>query len=269
MKKTLLISILFLFLILITLSDFSCSKFQIDQLSSEDSTFVVENYDKYEYQIPMRDRKRLFTSVYVPKDKNQEYPIILNRTPYNIAPYGENKYKTLLGPSKLFTKEKYIFAYQDVRGRFMSEGDFVDVRPHIPSKQSKNYFDESSDTYDTVEWLIKNIPNNNGKVGIYGILYPGFYTVTGIVDAHPAVVAASPQAPIADWFWDDFHHHGAFFLMDAFDFYYAFGQTRPTLTTKSLKGFDYGTPDGYKFFLELGPVKNVNEKYFKKKKILE
>jgi len=265
MKKTLLISILFLPLILITLSDFSCSKFQTDQTSSEDSSFVVENYDKYEYQIPMRDGKRLFTSVYMPKDKNEEYPIMLNRTPYNVAPYGENKYKTILGPSKLFTKEKYIFVYQDVRGRFMSEGDFVDVRPHIPIKQNKNDFDESSDTYDTVEWLIKNIQGNNGKIGIYGISYPGFYTVTGIIDAHPAVIAASPQAPIADWFWDDFHHHGAFFLMDAFDFYYTFGQPRPNLTTEWLKGFDYGTPDGYKFFLELGSVKNVNEKYFKNK----
>jgi uncharacterized protein len=265
MKKTFLIPVLFLILISITLSDFSCSKFQTDQTSSEDSTFVVENYDKYEYQIPMRDGKRLFTSVYVPKDKNEEYPIMLNRTPYNVAPYGENKYKTILGPSRLFTKEKYIFVYEDVRGRFMSEGDFVDVRPHIPNKQNKNDFDESSDTYDTVEWLIKNIPDNNGKVGIYGISYPGFYTVTGIIDAHPAVAAASPQAPIADWFWDDFHHHGAFFLIDAFDFYYSFGQPRPNLTTKWLKGFDYGTPDGYKFFLELGSVKNVNEKYFKKK----
>ncbi len=241
----------------------SWNKVGIKQASDEDSLYVIGNYEKYEYQIPMRDGIKLFTVVYVPNDKSEKFPILLNRTPYDIGPYGKNKFKTSLGPSLLFTKEKYIFVYQDVRGKYMSEGDFVDVRPCIENKRSNKDVDESSDTYDTVDWLIHNIPNNNGKVGIYGISYPGFYTVMGIINAHPAVVAASPQAPIADWFWDDFHHNGAFFLMDAFDFYYSFGKPRPKPTTEWQAGFDYPTPDGYKFFLELGSLKNVNEKYFK------
>ena len=264
MKKLLSAAVLLFSLSVIVLfQNYSCTEFGKKNEINDDSLFVAENYEKHEYQIPMRDGINLFTSVYIPKDKNQNYPIMLNRTPYNVRPYGKDKFKSSLGPSFLFTKEKFIFVYQDVRGRFMSEGDFVDVRPHIPIKKTNQDIDESSDTYDTVEWLIKNIPNNNGKVGIYGISYPGFYTVTGIIDAHPAIVAASPQAPIADWFWDDFHHHGAFFLMDAFDFYSAFGKPRPSPTTEWPKGFEYGTPDGYKFFLELGPLKNVNEKYFK------
>lgn len=262
MKKTFssltAVGIIFLF----SFNNLSCSKIDTENTAYEDSLYVVENYNKYEYQIPMRDGVKLFTSVYVPKD-GDKYPIMLNRTPYNVRPYGKDEFKPSLGPSILFTKEKYIFVYQDVRGRFMSEGEFVDVRPQITDKQNKNDVDESSDTYDTVDWLIKNIPNNNGKVGIYGISYPGFYTVTGIIDAHPSIVAASPQAPIADWFWDDFHHHGTTFLADVFDFYHAFGQPRRNLTTEWPKGFEYGTADGYKFFLELGSLKNVNEKHFK------
>src|SRR5205085_6888136 len=174
---------------------------------------VKAAYTKYEYQIPMRDGVKLFTSVYVPKDTSQKYPILLSRTPYSVAPYGADAYKTAIGPTPLFQKEGYIFVYQDVRGRWMSEGDYMDVRPHKDKKNGPTDTDESSDTYDTIDWLVKNVANNNGRVGMWGISYPGFYAAMGIMEAHPALKAASPQAPIADWFiGDDFHHNGAFWL---------------------------------------------------------
>ena len=175
---------------------------------------VRARYTKYEYRIPMRDGVKLFTSVYVPKDAGaaKRYPILLNRTPYGVAPYGSDAYRDSVGPSEAAAKEGFIFVYQDVRGRFMSEGQFVDVRPHNPAKGPKDV-DESSDTWDTIEWLVKKLPWDNGKVGIWGISYPGFYAAMAAIDAHPALVAVSPQAPIADWFvGDDFHHNGAFFL---------------------------------------------------------
>ncbi|MFQ6112773.1 MAG: CocE/NonD family hydrolase [bacterium] len=263
MKTTKLIAAIFLLLVVISKAGIaSCS--QEGKKPNQDSLFIVQNYEKHEYRILMRDGVRLFTSVYMPKDTTHKYPIMLYRTPYSVRPYGENKYKELLGPSGLFTREKFIFVYQDVRGRFMSEGEFVNMRPQIAHKKGNQDIDESSDTYDTIDWLIHNIPNNNGKVGMWGISYPGFYTAVGVVDAHSALVAASPQAPIADWFWDDFHHHGAFFLTPAFNFLAIFGQPRPELTTKWGPRFKHGTPDGYRFFLEeVGPLKNVNEKYFK------
>ncbi|HNB74296.1 MAG TPA: CocE/NonD family hydrolase [Acidobacteriota bacterium] len=229
-------------------------------------TFDVKaHYTKYEYQIPMRDGVKLFTSVYVPKDTSQKYPILMNRTPYTVSPYGAD-YKENIGPSVAMAKEGYIFVYQDVRGKWMSEGDFMDVRPVNPNKKGPQDIDESSDTYDTIDWLVKNIPNNNGKVGMWGISYPGFYAALGLVESHPALVAVSPQAPIADWFiGDDFHHNGAFYLIDFFRFYYAFGQPRPKPTIERSPNFEYGTPDGYKFFLELGPLTNINAKYYKNK----
>ena len=236
------------------------------QGGSEDLFVIREHYAKKEYRIPMRDGARLFTAVYTPKDTTQIYPIMLYRTPYSVSPYGEGKYKQRLGPSELFAKEEFIFVYQDVRGRFMSEGEFVNMRPQIDEKKSSRDIDESSDTYDTIDWLVKNLRHHNGKVGMWGISYPGFYATVGSIDAHPALVAVSPQAPIADWFWDDFHHHGAFFLPHAFNFLAIFGQPRPEPTTRWGKRFQHGTPDGYKFFLEyLGPLKNANKKYFKNK----
>jgi putative CocE/NonD family hydrolase len=222
-------------------------------------------YVKHEYQIAMRDGVKLFTSVYVPKDTSQKYPILLNRTPYSVAPYGPDAYKMTIGPSPLFQKEGYIIVYQDVRGRWMSEGTYMDVRPHKPNKSGPTDIDESSDTYDTIDWLVKNIPNNNGRVGMWGISYPGFYAAMGIMEAHPALKAASPQAPIADWFiGDDFHHNGALWLPHAFNFYAGFGQPRPRPTTEGPKPlFAHGTPDGYKFFLEMGPLANADKKYYK------
>ncbi len=226
--------------------------------------YVRAHYTKYEYRIPMRDGTKLFTSVYVPKDASQTYPILLLRTPYSVAPYGPDHYRENLGPSPLLAREGYIFVYQDVRGRYMSEGEFVNVRPHRPEKRGPQDVDESTDTYDTVEWLLKHVPGHNGRVGMWGISYPGFYAAAGMIDAHPALQAVSPQAPIADWFiGDDFHHNGAFFLAHAFNFLAVFGKPRPAPTTRREPPFDHGTPDGYKFFLELGPLENANAKYFR------
>ena len=230
---------------------------------AQNEAAVQADYDKAEQRITMRDGVRLFTSIYSPKDKRQKYPILLLRTPYSVGPYGPKEFKTSLGPSQLFQNEKYIFVYQDVRGKYLSEGEFVNVRPHIPSKRPRD-IDESSDTYDTIDWLIKNVPNNNGRVGMWGISYPGFYAAMGIVDAHPALKASSPQAPIADWFiGDDFRHNGALLLSHAFNFLASFGQPRPQPTTTSPARFRHGTTDGYSFFLELGPVKNADERHFK------
>ncbi len=225
---------------------------------------VKAHYTKYEYRIPMRDGIRLFTAVYVPKDDSQRWPILLDRTPYSVGPYGVDQFKTDLGPSPLFGKQGYIVAYQDVRGRWMSEGQFVNMRPHQPVKRTPADIDESSDTYDTIEWLLKHVPNHNGKVGMWGISYPGFYTAAGMIDAHPALKAASPQAPIADWFvGDDWHHNGALQLPHVFNFMAVFGRPRPQPIKKTTFTFDHETPDGYEFFLRMGPVANADAKYFK------
>ncbi len=233
-------------------------------LSGQGTDYVQANYTKYEYRIAMRDGVKLFTAVYVPKDASQTYPILMNRTPYSVAPYGASAYKTSLGPSDLFAKEGYIFVYQDVRGRMMSEGEFMDVRPHQPVKKGPADIDESTDTWDTIEWLVKHVPGHNGRVGMYGISYPGFYSAAGMIDAHPALKAVSPQAPIADWFiGDDFHHNGALYLPHAFGFLSGFGRPRTGPTTAFPPRFDYGTADGYQFYLKLGPMANVNARYFK------
>ena len=230
-----------------------------------DETDVKAFYTKTEQQIQMRDGVKLFTAIYTPKDQSQKYPIMLTRTPYSVSPYGPEAYRAALGPSELFQQEKFIFVYQDVRGRLMSEGEFVDVRPHKPKKAGPRDIDESTDTYDTIEWLVKNVPNNNGRVGMWGISYPGFYTSMGVIDAHPALKAASPQAPIADWFiGDDFHHNGTLFLAHTFNFFSGFGLPRPAPTKVGpTRRFTHGTTDGYRFFLDLGPLANVNSKYFK------
>jgi putative CocE/NonD family hydrolase len=230
-----------------------------------ESQYIRQHYTKYEYKIPMRDGVRLFTTAYVPKDKSQEYPIILTRTPYSIAPYGLDAYVDDPGKQRTrYFQEKYIVAYQDVRGRYMSEGEYVNVRPYIPNKNSNRDIDETTDTYDTVDWLVKNLPVNNGRVGISGISYPGFYSSMGMIDAHPAVKAASPQAPVSKWMGgDDFFHNGAFLLSHAFDFYSGFGWARRAPKPEPDPRFDHKTPDGYKFFLEMGPLPNANTKYLK------
>jgi uncharacterized protein len=231
----------------------------------EEAPSVRARYVKHEYRIPMRDGVRLFTAVYVPKDTSQTYPMLMTRTPYSVAPYGADKYKTHLGPSEEFEKSGYIFVYQDVRGRYMSEGKFVEMRPEIDHPKSKKDIDESTDTYDTISWLLKNVPDNNGKVGIWGISYPGFYTAAGMINSHPALKAASPEAPMIDLFMgDDSYHGGAFMLAANFGFYVYFQpQPVPTTREETFGGFDYGTEDGYQFYLNMGPLSNAERRYFK------
>jgi uncharacterized protein len=225
---------------------------------------VKEHYTKFEYRIPMRDGKRLFTSVYVPKDTSRTYPFLMVRTPYSVSPYGVDHYRKSIGPSDEFQRAGYIFVYQDVRGRFMSEGTFLEMRPHIDVKKSNSDVDDSSDTYDTLEWLLKNIPNNNGKAGIWGISYPGFFTSASMIDSHPALQAASPEAPMTDLFMgDDAYHGGAFMLAANFSFYTFFRpQNVPTTLPSSYQGFDYGTEDGYEFFLNAKTLSNIGTLYF-------
>ncbi len=225
---------------------------------------VKAGHVKYEYRIPMRDGKKLFTVVYAPRDTSQKCPILLTRTPYSVGPYGVHRHRDNLGPSPLFAKAGYVFAYQDVRGRWMSEGTHVNMRPQLTGKKGPTDVDESTDTYDTIDWLVKNVRNHNGKVGLWGISYPGFYTAAGMIDAHPALKAASPQAPIVDWFvGDDFHHNGALWLPHLFNFIADFGRPRPEPTRKGRPRFEHDTPDGYDFFLRMGPLANADKKYFK------
>lgn len=230
----------------------------------ERADFIRANYTKTEVRIPMRDGVELFTSIYEPNDPDptRQFPILMMRTPYSVGPYGLAQYRTRLGPTADFEKNRYIFVFQDVRGRYMSGGEFVDMRPHIENKTGNTQFDESSDTFDTIEWLVKNIKRNNGRVGQWGISYPGFYTSAGAIDSHPALLAVSPQAPIADWFFDDFHRNGAFVLPMGFNFFYSFGRPRPGPTTEGNPSFPYATRDGYQFFLELGPLSNVDKYHF-------
>ncbi|MCI0390744.1 MAG: CocE/NonD family hydrolase [Acidobacteria bacterium] len=225
---------------------------------------VKARYTKYEYLIPMRDGVRLFTAVYVPKDKSQKYPLLITRTPYSVAPYGVDNYRTSLGPSPGFENDGYIFIYQDARGRYMSEGDFLQVRPYAPNKRGPQDIDESTDTYDTIEWLLKNIPNHNGRAGMIGISQPGFHVAASIIDSHPALKCASPQAPTADYYLgDDVYHNGAFMLAANFWFYSSFRPRGPAPQVPPRRfPYDPGTPDGYEFFLNLGPLAEVNQKLF-------
>jgi len=220
-------------------------------------------YDKQEVYITMRDEVKLFTSIYSPKNTSEVHPILLSRTPYNIEPRGPDQFNYFVQGYSRYIEEEYIMVFQDVRGRYMSEGEYEDIRPVIPFKKNKNDTDETTDTWDTVDWLVKNVKNNNGNVGIFGISYPGFYSTMGIIDAHPAVKAVSPQAPVTAWFiGDDFHHNGAFFLLDCFPFYYSFGQPRRSLTREGNPRFNWPVPDNYEFFLSLGAIKNIAPKYF-------
>jgi putative CocE/NonD family hydrolase len=229
------------------------------------SRYLAQLYDKYEYRIPMRDGARLFTAVYVPQDTSLSYPFLMKRTPYSVAPYGEDEFPEELGPvgSNRFADEGYIFVYQDVRGRFMSDGVFRNMTPHSVEYDGPEDVDESTDTYDTVEWLLANVQPNNGRVGIWGISYPGFYAAASIVNTHPAIKASSPQAAIGDWFvGDDFHHKGAFYLQDAFAFFPFFRSHRPELIDSWGPRFDFNSDDAYQFFKDLGPLRRANERYF-------
>ncbi len=222
-------------------------------------TFVADNYTKQEVEIAMRDGNKLHTTIYSPKDKSKTYPILMQRTPYSSAPYG-NGMKTKIGPNRHLMKEGYIIVYQDVRGRWMSEGVYDNMRAYIPNKK-ENQSDEVSDTYDTIDWLVKNVESNNGNVGTWGISYPGHYATISAIDAHPALKAASPQACIGDFFFDDFHHNGAF-LLSYFRAISLFGTYKDQPTDTSWYSFPkMNTQDQYQFFLDKGPLKNLNE-YF-------
>lgn len=218
---------------------------------------IKDLFTKREVLIPMRDGKKLFTSIYIPKDTSKRAPMLMQRTPYSVRPYGPDAYRGSLGPESTFREEGYIFVYQDVRGRYMSEGDFNWMNPYLPRKR-EGEVDESTDTYDTIEWLLKNIPSNNGRVGVYGTSFPGHYAAQCLIDPHPALRAASPQAPMNDnWLGDDMHHNGAFFLPHSMNFMNGFDQPRPgPVQQYGERAFTHGTNDGYKFFLELGSVSN-------------
>lgn len=249
MKKT--------FLILIF-----CQLLGLAHGQNKDSIWFVNNYTKIERSIPMRDGIRLFTTVYLPKDISEKHPFLINRTPYSCRPYGEKIFPPFWRSYKMqYIKENYIMVFQDVRGRWMSEGEFADIRPFIANKKTSQDTDEASDSYDTVDWLLKNIPGNNGKVGVYGVSYPGFYSTMAAAANHPAIVAVSPQAPVTNWFiGDDAHHNGAFFLMDNFSFNspmgMGFGSPHPRPTTVPGKSVPYPVNDNYKFYLETGSLAN-------------
>ncbi|ADW70469.1 CocE/NonD family hydrolase [Granulicella tundricola] len=211
---------------------------------------VKANYTKTEYHVKMRDGVTLFTSVYAPKDTSKTYPFLVSRTCYSVAPYGPDKYRPSLGPSRAFAESGYIFVYQDVRGRYGSEGEWLEMTPHIDHPTGTQH-DESTDMYDTVEWLLKTIPHNNGKVGIYGISYPGFYTSASIIDGHPAIKAASPQAPVTDLHDNDDAYHNGAFMLEANDFYRSFRPQKnpiPEPPRPDNTPFDYA--DAYTAYLK-------------------
>ena len=229
------------------------------QTNTLDSAWVKNNYYKIEKMIPMRDGNKLFTAIYIPKDSSERHPILMKRTPYSAGPYGESNFPESFWNSyyRLYMRENYIMVVQDVRGKYLSEGNFVDVRPFITNKTG-NQVDEASDTYDAVDWIVKNVPGNNGRVGVFGISYPGFYSTMAAMSGHPAVKAVSPQAPVTDWFMgDDFHHNGAFMAMDAFSFYSGFGRPRPQPTQSGLPGYEMPGADNYNFYLKAGALKNL------------
>ena len=247
---------------IITLLIFSCSKTAKKAQKTEVlDTYVSDNYTKKEVDIVMRDGATLHTTIYSPKDTSKEYPIIMQRTPYSSQPYGEGKFKKQIGPNIHLMKEGNIIVYQDVRGRWLSEGHYENMRAYIPIKTSNKQVDESTDTYDTIDWLVNNVENNNGNVGVWGISYPGMYATYATIDAHPALKASSPQACIGDFFFDDFHHNGAY-LLSYFRVTSLFGTPRPNgdqpVDTAWYSLPNIGTEDQYQFFLDKGPLKNLN-----------
>lgn len=250
-----------LLVILVLLGISSCTKTVKTEAAEVSKTYVADNYTKKEVDIEMRDGVKLHTTIYSPKDTSKAYPIIMQRTPYSSRPYGEGQFKEKIGPNIHMMQEGYIVVYQDVRGRWLSEGHYENMRAYIPNKTSDNDIDESSDTYDSIEWLVNNVENNNGRAGIWGISYPGFYSTYATVDAHPALRAASPQASIGDFFFDDFHHNGAY-LLSYFRATSLFGTPRPNgdqpIDTAWYSLPDLKTEDQYQFFLDQGSLKNLN-----------
>ncbi len=244
---------------------FSFSLFVSCSSEIDTKNYVKDNYTKKEVSIVMRDGVKLHTTIYTPKNTNKKYPILMQRTPYSSAPYGEGKMKTKISPNIHLMKEGNIVVYQDVRGRWMSEGVYDNMRAYKPNKKG-NETDETTDTYDTIDWLIKNVDYNNGNVGTWGISYPGHYATISAIDAHPALKAASPQACIGDFFFDDFHHNGAF-MLSYFRAISLFGTYKDTPTDSAWYSFPkMDSKDQYQFFLDKGPLRNLNE-YFKYDKL--
>ena len=256
---------LFLLLTLCSLSLSLVGQTQTVTLAQLDSAFIRENFVKTQYEIEMRDGVKLFTNVYTPKDASpsNQYPMLMQRTCYDVAPYGKDEFPKLLSYSRHLMREKFIFVYQDVRGRWMSEGTWTNMTPHIPNKKSNKEVDEASDTYDTIDWLIKNVPNNNGRVGQYGISYPGFYTIAGALCGHPALKASSPQAPVSDFFFDDFHHNGAFTIGYGLTFpVFGLQHPKPTPTSWYEEQFPtIKTYDGFEWYKSMSPLKNLGKNY--------
>ncbi len=233
-------------------------------LAAQPAYDTSAKYTKQEHLIPMRDGVKLFTSIYLPKDTSKTWPFMFLRTPYSVAPYGPDRMRNNLGPSSGMADEGYIWVYQDVRGRFRSEGKWVMMTPHKAEKKGPADVDESTDASDTIAWLLQNVAGHNGKAGMWGISYPGFYAAAGMIDAHPALAAVSPQAPATDMFvGDDFHHHGAFFLAHAFKWLSSNARSRAGPTEDRAPPFVYPTPDGYRFFLDLGPAAEADRKHLK------
>jgi len=233
---------------------------------AQGTDWIRENYTKQEFRVPMRDGVRLYTVVYAPKDASRTYPFLLIRSPYSSSPYGVDKFPSRLGPSPAMAHTGYIFVEQDVRGRYLSEGTFSEMRPQLETHATPKEIDESTDTYDTIDWLLKNIPGNNGRAGLTGTSYPGFYAAAGMLSGHPALKAVSPQAPMVDLFLgDDNAHNGAFYLAANFGFYRFFGEHKQPQLPERERGssFEFGTEDGYAFYLALGPLSNGDEKYYK------
>ena len=232
-------------------------------LEAQETYDLQVHYAKAEYMVPMRDGVKLYTQVYTPTDMTERYPILITRTPYSVGYYGPDRFRRSLGPSPDFAREGYIFAYQDVRGKYGSEGKFFHHVVYQADKSDPTVTDESSDTFDTIEWLLANVPNHNGRVGQWGISYAGWETAMGMIDPHPALKASSPQGTPADQFiGDDYHHNGAFRLAYAFGWTSSNARFRAGPTDSGTRRFSFPTPDGYRFFLKLGPVSNVNKKYF-------
>ncbi len=226
-----------------------------DAVDSE--AWVRAHYTKYEFRIPMRDGTKLFVNAYVPQvgafPDHGPYPFLVTRTPYSCGPYGEDQYPKSVTYSNELAGSGYIFVCGDVRGRYASEGTFVEMRPHIDVKKSPQDVDDASDMHDTVDYLLKHAPNNNGKVGITGISYPGFFTSASIIDSHPAIKAASPQAPMTDLFLgaDDSYHGGGFMLAASYGFYGAFLPQKNPVDPNAPREdrFEFGTNDMYQFYL--------------------
>jgi putative CocE/NonD family hydrolase len=241
-----------------------CGLLSSDQAQTGSAPYKAsDHYSKIEYMIPMRDGVKLYCAVYVPKDVPGEHPILMERTPYSAGPYGPTSFTRMRG-SHLLKDKGYIFAFSDVRGHYYSEGDYMNIRPELHPGQKG--IDESTDTYDTVDYLVKNVPSNNKAVGLWGISYPGFYAGVGAIHTHPNLKAVSPQAPVSNWFLgDDFHHNGVFFLQDAFEFLGFFGPVRkgPGPSLGEAPRFDRGTTDPYKFYLKTGTLPNFDANYYK------